>query len=1073
MAVHLKAIGRSVIETDVETLGPGSKFSFALALYFVLERGKRISRQSLVELLWPDVQNEQHARHRLRQSLLRLKQCGLSLVADQTHVMLRREDAGTDFDQLLGDGQSSVTLSVDQRSFEFLPGYAPKFSAGFDFWLELHRSRVQTAIQRVFAQALLAARMRGDWPEVERLAVECLRVDAFNEEATMARAEAAVMRGSKVHALGILDAYMDALGDRTVSIGLPAKILRSRIAERVHEPKYAALSERHFVGREAEMEQLTHMLDEARKGRGGGCLIWGEPGIGKTRILQEISAVAAMKGARVVTARCQATDAERPLAVFADTVPVLQTLPGALGVSSETLSLLKKLTARDRSESSRVPADASDAEFVSAAIRRAIFDLVAAVVEENPLVLEIEDLHWLDAPSWAVVRALIEWGARQRLLVIVTSRSAPGSGLRFDPPDRAFRTMHLPPLDAAASTRLLTQICADQPTCPPAELSAWYVNVAEGNPYFLRELLIHWFERQEAYGVPASLLELLDRRINSLTPGALRLLQVCGALGSRASYERLERAGFSSPAELMTAVQELAEKGMIVTRDGLLQPKHDVLARVAKDRLSKPATILVHRQVAKLLQEELAGDSAPSLLWDCAHHWEAAGEAQRAVSLLDQFGRHLIRVGHAEEAVAVFDRALKLEFHSPAHRQTLYEGRIAALRVRGSWRQILDTLGEMRTRLGAQLEGTGHSPLELIEIEAQWRMLTVNSGAMEHLRRCVSDPQADANHRLDAAFWFFALANSLGASDAAASATWREILPLVEAHGNSLAACHVALVYHADYGHLDDAIRAARLLVEQSRRIDDIVLLARALRNAAIALRCGGEVWEAKRNLSEAFSIASQHHARLVASDVARCMASTLIYEDDLEGAAEWMKKGEACIAGCESTTHSSDLELTAALLAYCRGDTGAVRATAEAYVERGWLDDASVRKQQAVASLVLVCGEHFDSSTLQRASDAAELARRTLGGREHHDFAVYALACRYSSVGRHADVRTILTDYFSGGRRDRGPVFPLLRRLAEGYAIANLTGKAIVRARSKPGLVSPLVPVGDTRRSSQAEARS
>jgi DNA-binding SARP family transcriptional activator len=64
VAAQLKAIGQSLIETDTETLGPGSKFSFALGLYFILERGKRIPRQSLVELLWPDVQNEQRARQR-------------------------------------------------------------------------------------------------------------------------------------------------------------------------------------------------------------------------------------------------------------------------------------------------------------------------------------------------------------------------------------------------------------------------------------------------------------------------------------------------------------------------------------------------------------------------------------------------------------------------------------------------------------------------------------------------------------------------------------------------------------------------------------------------------------------------------------------------------------------------------------------------------------------------------------------------------------------------------------------------------------------------------------------------
>ncbi|HET9467499.1 MAG TPA: AAA family ATPase, partial [Vicinamibacterales bacterium] len=401
--VRLKALGQSAIEVGETRIGPEQPYLFAIALYMIIERGKRISRQALVDLIWPNVRDEKHARQRFRQALLRLRESGLPIAGENGTLLLDKSAANTDFDTLASpDG---VRLG---QSLEFLPHYAPRISDRFLDWVETQRSRVHATVQRHFLARMQQARTRGDWAEVDELATECLRLDPYNEEAVMAHAECAVMRGSKREALAILDSYMEALGSHVGTIGLPAKILRTRIAERLTDQRYAMISEQHFVGREASMELLQGLLRDAQRGSGSAAFIWGEPGIGKSRLVQELTELAALEGAQVVSTKCHPTDAGRPLSAFADFVPMLKMLPGALGCSAQTLSLLQRLTDRNKSDAF-APQEAGDAAFLAATIRRAVFDLVDAVADEGMLVMVIEDVHWLDEPSWAILSAMVEW----------------------------------------------------------------------------------------------------------------------------------------------------------------------------------------------------------------------------------------------------------------------------------------------------------------------------------------------------------------------------------------------------------------------------------------------------------------------------------------------------------------------------------------------------------------------------------------------------------------------------------------------------------------------------------------
>jgi hypothetical protein len=116
-AVQLKALGECALETERGRLGPDSRYVFALGLYLVLEGGKRTPRQTLIDLLWPDVKDERHAKHRFRQTLLRLRQLGIPVISDTGHLEISREQISTDFEVLLHANGNDEEVVQSRESF--------------------------------------------------------------------------------------------------------------------------------------------------------------------------------------------------------------------------------------------------------------------------------------------------------------------------------------------------------------------------------------------------------------------------------------------------------------------------------------------------------------------------------------------------------------------------------------------------------------------------------------------------------------------------------------------------------------------------------------------------------------------------------------------------------------------------------------------------------------------------------------------------------------------------------------------------------------------------------------------
>jgi DNA-binding SARP family transcriptional activator len=481
MMIELRAVGAAEIETDSTILTPSQTVVFAVALYLILERDKLVSRDRLAAIIWPSADPRLRA-HRLRQTILQLKKLGL-------RVNATRHQLKVEASQLRSDVELAVAGDVEfprMSCFEFLPGYDPAISEPFREWVDAKRSQIHRKLTSRLVREIESARHRGDWGRVEEAAERCLSLDRYNESAVLAQAEAVAMRGAKRKAVSMLDDFLTELGGSQSELKLPATILRRRVVDRIPERTACRQSDARFVGREAEMELLTHRFETVRSGRGRAIQLVGQPGVGKTRLCQEFARFAELQGAYVEQARCRRTYVERPISLFAELVPRLRELPGALGCDPNTLLTLRRLTEFDKSLNGISTSDQSQPLFEN--VKDAVFDLFDSVLEESALVIMVDDAQWLDTASQKLLVTMVEWAEEKRLLVILNARDS------TDLLTASFETVRLGPLSAQECKSLLESMPIPKDIASRDSFLAWSLNIAEGNPFFLQELLHHWLE---------------------------------------------------------------------------------------------------------------------------------------------------------------------------------------------------------------------------------------------------------------------------------------------------------------------------------------------------------------------------------------------------------------------------------------------------------------------------------------------------------------------------------------------------------------------------------------------------
>lgn len=1034
--VTLRALGESVIEIGDVRIGPDAEILFALLTYLIIERGRPISREELIEMFWTG-QESSNARHCLRQAIYKLRRLGVPVETRFDRYYLAQAHATVDYERLTPIG-GSVDGLLSLRSALIFDGFAPSHSRRYQEWLDQVRASAGATLRHVLVARINDARRRNTWAEAALLASRCLEIDPMNEEATLTLAEATALGGNKREAVRLLDSYLHDLGDGASDIRLPAKLLRSRIVERVVLLPSAIASGASLVGRDQSLTFLTSLVGSIEAGVGRTCIVYGEAGLGKTRLITEFANITAMGGLRVVRAACQAHSSERPLAVLMELVPQLLRLPGALGCDPEALSLARRLAHVDirRHED----ADCHDTEpTLDSDVRAALCELVDAVASERPLICIVEDAHWLDRQSLSVLRDLTHSNNERQLLLLLTARGSNTSPLVLALDKRQVVQHGLLPLSHEASQELATRVCNLLEIPPTREIVDWALAKGDGNPLLITQLLAHYRDTADRDNVPASIEAIIDERLKSLSAVSLRTLQTIGLAGRHAQYERLEVVLGLPRWEILSALNELDAAGLLTqTVDGVA-PKHDLVAEAAQRRFGPAAKRYVHRALALSLESDLGLSNRALDLWDAAQHWEAAGDSTRAAALTGQCADHMLDLGLAHDASLLLERAITIT-RDPRAVLGLYEKRSSTLKLSGEFLEMERNALAAQEYAGTSGLATPHSIFEVHELEAKGAQFAAPSNALyAQALRCASDTSADRVHRLQMATW--GLAACYATCEAGMAAGLFQSIADIKARNiqETKALLDCALIYHVDFGNLSVAIAASDSLLALERESARPYPLSRALRVAAFPRRVAGDIRTARAYLEEAHEVACS--AKLTSAQVSALIALAQYACDNAEyqEATRHVQTAAELLHG-NSHILIPQFFLVGAEVALMQGDTG---RAADLLSQTASFAPGPCRYE--FDRIALRTHSRLQTGQTPHAEEVASLLNLHKQLRPYfgQDYPSAVLFCALRACGRDSEASGLLKLYLTRYRCSRGALRnPLLFQISRDFGFAELAEK-------------------------------
>jgi len=616
---------------------PPSRKTRALLAYLSMNP-RRFRRDFLCELLWeiPD-----DPRGSLRWSLSKLRQlvdepkCQ-RIIADRTYVEIDAQDIGIDARDLqvfTGNGMADASTedladAAERFRGNFLEGLdLPNFH-DFHAWCIAEREQVARA------QAALLKTL------VSRLGAEPDRALPYLRELVAISPYDEASRAQLIRALVEGERYEEAdrqyeLGTRmlkevgVVSSGaLHAARKRDRAARhedpvpRPVEPAGPAIGlSSGLVGRDNEATVLAGLLDEVRAtGSARFALIRGEPGIGKTRLMEAVSALAEGSGATVLYAGAYESETIRPFALWID--------------------------ALHRHDASAAKEIFSEQE---AGNRDLLFDRLSEFVARNadnrPVVLVFDDLHWCDESSAAAIHYIARMNRDRPLYGILASRVADMSdnvaaqqmvaGLKHD---GVLTEVAIGPLDERELESLISERA---PGADAVKLS----RQCGGNPLLAIELA-----RAEQEGASStSVTELVRERLARLSIDGAEVLQWAAVLNPRIDVEAIAELADIDADRVSEILESAVSQGMLtLTGTGVIF-SHDLLARAVYTTLSPFRRQVMHRRVAKQFEQSTALDLARAA--DLAHHASQSGDPGLAARAMVSAGRLCLRFYANEEAL--------------------------------------------------------------------------------------------------------------------------------------------------------------------------------------------------------------------------------------------------------------------------------------------------------------------------------------------------------------------------------------------------------------------------------------
>jgi DNA-binding winged helix-turn-helix (wHTH) protein/tetratricopeptide (TPR) repeat protein len=440
-----------------------------------------------------------------------------------------------------------------------------------------------------------------------------------------------------------------------------------------------------LVGRDREMAALRAALDGAVSGGGRLVLISGEPGIGKSRLCEELAAVARAKGAALLIGRCSDDEQAVPFLPFVEMLEsvvdsvsgpdILRTTFGEQG--PELTRLLPRLK-------TLVPELSPRTDLGPAEARRYLFncfcDFVARTARERSALMLLDDLHWADDSTLSLLDHLIQRLGDLRMLVVGTYRDseldAAGGLAKYlekllrERMVTQVRLKALPPGDVAG---MLHNLSGQE---PPPDVTETILVESKGNPFLIEELFRHLQEEDRLYDsagkfrkrleigetdAPPSVRLVVTRRLERLGDATRKMLGTAAVIGRLFSFEVLRNSSDADPDAILECVEEAEKCGLISpvedSPDLRFEFSHELTRQAVIAGTSVARRQSLHLKVAEAI-ERVYNSALEGHLAELAHHYRSGGNRAKSIDFLHRAGEQAVSRAMYTEAESYFAAAL-------------------------------------------------------------------------------------------------------------------------------------------------------------------------------------------------------------------------------------------------------------------------------------------------------------------------------------------------------------------------------------------------------------------------------
>jgi len=919
--IDLRLLGQYTVAVNGQPLAPlPTERSRLLLAYLALHPAPQ-PRSHLIGLLWPDLPEKQ-ARRRLTQEMWRvnheLSKAGLAttlitqgdavLFADGVEIVCDARQLQMLLERCHAEDFAAwpplAELTTLPRG-ELLPGY-------FDDWVLVARERLLQAYSAALMRFLSWCKRLGDW-DAATAAVDALRqLDPLSEVWIAESLRIALSLGRPGAVLPQYEQYVAALQEALeIAPSSELAALAQQVAAQRSQPAtpVAFVDPAYLpplIGREAERSLLLRVLQQVQDGRGHFCLLEGEAGAGKSRLIQSVIADARWRGLLIGSGRgleIQRTQAYQPL---------LQALRELLSpLRAQQLRIL--LDPLWLAQGARVlpvlaewlpdlpPPPPLEPEPDRVRTLEALTRLLLALAELTPTVLALDDLQWADNATLDLLIYLVRRVRNAPLLVLLSyrtdeARTDAATWLALHEIDRSssVQRIELAGVSAEASAELVrTLLQLDRPA-PIFEQRIF--TQTRGNPFFILETLRtlhqegnltrtadgHWQTPWDAdtvdyheAAIPAEVDALIRRRLAQLTPEECQVLHIAAVLGAPFDLALLTHFMPDSGRHLLAATATLVQRRFLQETPTAYQFEHDQIRHTVYTQMEPAQRRAMHRRAGELLARQQP--DAHTLL---AHHFEQAGATGRAFhhhwragEAAQQTGAYRLARTHYAKAAGWLD-ALPVTAATRVEFLMRWERLLSFLGERATQRETLAKLVQasnldarqqqvvlLRQALAEDSAGDFDAALALAaESLTAAQQMNDSAGMVETLTAWGQM----LNHRGDVAAAEAKLREAVGIPNddvrlqAEAWSTLADILPARNDYTTAVVAAERALELFQQIGDVAGAARVHVALAVVAMEQGDVVGATARYRSAqALAEQCGYRVLEARiaANLANALCV--------------------------------------------------------------------------------------------------------------------------------------------------------------------------------------------------------------------------